>query len=203
MDIVDIIIKKRKKVELTKEELEYFVQSYVKNEITDYQAAAFIMAIAINGLTDKEIVNLTLAMANLGETVNDDFIRENVIDKHSTGGVGDKVTLILMPLIASVGVPVAKMSGRGLGVTGGTIDKLESIPGYNTRLSTHDFINQVKEIGISLNGQSENFSPADKKMYALRDVIGCTDSIPLIASSIMSKKIASRNIKNSSRCNLW
>lgn len=190
MNILQIIAKKRDKKILTKEEIEYFIKSYVQGEITDYQAAALVMAIYINGMTDEEIKNLTLAMAYSGEVLDLSCFGENVVDKHSTGGVGDKITLILMPIIASLGVPVAKMSGRGLGFTGGTIDKLESIPGYNTNIEINKFIENVKNIGISLIGQTLNLAPADKKLYALRDTISCVDNIPLIASSIMSKKIA-------------
>lgn len=191
MNIQDIIAKKADKQKINKEEIEYFIDKYTNGEITDYQAAALIMAIYINGMDTQEIVNLTLAMANSGDILDLSNIGKTVIDKHSTGGVGDKITLILSPIIASLGVPVAKMSGRGLGITGGTRDKLESIPGYKTQLSEQEFINNVKQIGISLIGQTGNLAPADRKIYALRDVINCTQSIPLIASSIMSKKIAS------------
>lgn len=190
MNILEIIAKKRDKKSLTKEEIEYFIEGYTNGSITDYQASALVMAIYINGMNDEEITNLTLAMAHSGEMLDLSVFGKNVVDKHSTGGVGDKVTLILMPIIASFGIPVAKMSGRGLGFTGGTIDKLESIPGYNTSVNIEEFINNVKEKGISLIGQTMNLAPADKKIYALRDTIACTDSIPLIASSIMSKKIA-------------
>ncbi len=189
MNIQDIIAKKRDKQELSKEEITYFINSYTKGEVTDYQAAALIMAIYINGMTDEETTELTLAMAYSGDVLDLSSLGE-VIDKHSTGGVGDKITLILMPIIASFGIPVAKMSGRGLGFTGGTIDKLESIPGYNTGITIDRFISNVKQNGISLMGQTLNLAPADKKIYALRDTIACTESIPLIASSIMSKKIA-------------
>ncbi len=191
MNIQEIIAKKRDSRELDKNEIEYFVREYTNGEITDYHAAALIMAICINGMTESEIANLTMSMANSGEKLDLSKISENVVDKHSTGGVGDKITLILMPIIASIGIPVAKMSGRGLGITGGTIDKLKSIPGYNTDVSISKFIENVQNIGISLIGQTENIVPADKKIYALRDAIACTKSIPLIASSIMSKKIAS------------
>ncbi len=190
MNIVEIITKKRDKKELTKEEIKYFIEGYTKGSITDYQAAALVMAIYLNGMTDEEITSLTLSMAHSGEMLDLSVFGKNVVDKHSTGGVGDKVTLILAPIIASFGIPVAKMSGRGLGFTGGTIDKLESIPGYCTNISTSEFIENVKKIGISLIGQTLNLAPADKKIYALRDTIACTDSLPLIASSIMSKKIA-------------
>lgn len=190
MNIIEIIAKKRDKKELEKSEIDYFIKEYTSGNVTDYQAAALVMAIYLNGMSDDEITNLTLAMAHSGEMLDLSVFGKNVVDKHSTGGVGDKVTLILAPIIASFGIPVAKMSGRGLGFTGGTIDKLESIPGYHTDISTGDFINNVKNIGISLIGQTLNLAPADKKLYALRDAISCTDSIPLIASSIMSKKIA-------------
>ena len=147
------------------------------------------MAIYINGMNDEEITNLTLAMAYSGDVLDLSSLGE-VVDKHSTGGVGDKITLVLMPIVASLGIPVAKMSGRGLGFTGGTIDKLESIPGYNTQIDIDTFMENVRKHGISLMGQTLNLAPADKKIYALRDTISCTESIPLIASSIMSKKIA-------------
>lgn len=190
MNIQEIIAKKRDGLVLNKEEINYFVSEYTKGNITDYQAAALIMAIYIRGLNKEETTNLTLEMASSGEILDLSEISNTVIDKHSTGGVGDKITLILMPIIASLGIPVAKMSGRGLGFTGGTVDKLESIPGYKTELKIDKFINNVKEIGISVIGQTGNLAPADKKMYALRDSINCVGSMPLIASSIMSKKIA-------------
>lgn len=190
MNIQEIILKKAEKKELSKEEIKYFVQEYVKENITDYQAAALVMAIYINGMTNEEIANLTIEMANSGEVLDLSTLGQTVVDKHSTGGVGDKITLILMPIIASLGIPVAKMSGRGLGFTGGTIDKLESIPGYNTGLDQEKFIANVKKIGISLIGQTGNLAPADKKIYALRDSISCVKNKALIASSIMSKKIA-------------
>ena len=190
MNILDIIAKKRDKKELTKEEIEYFVKGYTDGSITDYQASALVMAIYINGMNEREITDLTLFMAHSGDVLDLSSLGE-VVDKHSTGGVGDKITLILMPIVASLGIPVAKMSGRGLGFTGGTVDKLESIPGYNTNVAIDEFIQNVKKIGISLIGQTLNLAPADKKLYALRDTISCTESIPLIASSIMSKKIAS------------
>ena len=189
MNIKEIIAKKRDKQKLSKEEIEFFITNCTNGEIADYQAAALIMAIYLNGMDEEEITNLTLAMANSGDILDLSELG-CVVDKHSTGGVGDKVTLILTPIIASLGVPVAKMSGRGLGYTGGTIDKLESIPGYRTDISEKDFIANVKKIGISLIGQTLNLAPADKKIYALRDATSTTESIPLIASSIMSKKIA-------------
>lgn len=191
MNILDIISKKRDKKELTKEEIDFFIKGYTQGDITDYQAAALVMAIYLNGMTNKEITDLTIAMAYSGDVLDLSKLGENVVDKHSTGGIGDKVTLILMPIIAALGVPVAKMSGRGLGFTGGTVDKLESIPGYNTQISVDEFIENVEKIGISLMGQTLNLAPADKKLYALRDSISCVENIPLIASSIMSKKIAS------------
>lgn len=189
MNILEIIAKKRDKKELSKEEIEYFIKEYTLGNITDYQAAALVMAIYINGMSIEETTNLTLAMAHSGDVLDLSELGI-VVDKHSTGGVGDKITLILMPIMAALGVPVAKMSGRGLGFTGGTADKLEAIPGYRTNLSEEEFKENVKEIGISLITQTGNLAPADKKLYALRDAISCTDNIPLIASSIMSKKIA-------------
>ena len=178
MNIQDIIAQKRDGNQLTKEEIHYFITEYVKGNITDYQAAALVMAIYINGMTNEETTNLTLEMAHSGDVLDLSSVGEIVVDKHSTGGVGDKITLIIMPIIASLGIPVAKMSGRGLGFTGGTIDKLESIPGYNVETTVEEFIENVKKIGISIIGQTGNLAPADKKLYALRD------------SSIMSKKIA-------------
>ena len=191
MNILDIIAKKRDSKELSKEEIEYFIKEYTKGNIQDYQASALIMAIYINGMNDREITDLTLAMAHSGEVLDLSCFGENVVDKHSTGGVGDKVSIILLPIIASLGVPVAKMSGRGLGFTGGTVDKMESIPGYRTNVTIEEFIEDVKKVGISMIGQTMNLAPADKKIYALRDTIACVENIPLIASSIMSKKIAS------------
>lgn len=189
MNILDIISKKRDNRELTKEEIEFFVKEYTESNIPDYQVAALVMAIYINGMTIEETTNLTLAMAYSGDVLDLSSVG-NVVDKHSTGGIGDKITLILMPIVAALGVKVAKMSGRGLGFTGGTKDKLEAIPGYKTEISIEEFINNVNKIGISLIGQTLNLAPADKKLYALRDAINCTASIPLISSSIMSKKIA-------------
>ena len=189
MNILESIAKKRDKKVLSKEEIDFFVKNYTNGNITDYQAAALIMAIYINGMNYEETTSFTLAMAHSGEVLDLSELGM-VVDKHSTGGIGDKITLILMPIIASLGIPSAKMSGRGLGFTGGTVDKLESIPGYNTNIDISEFINNVKNIGISLMGQTLNLAPADKKIYALRDTISCVESIPLIASSIMSKKIA-------------
>ena len=189
MFIREIIAKKRDKKKLTKEEIEYFVKEYNNGNIVDYQMAALLMAICINGMENEEIIDLTFAIVNSGDKMDLSELGI-VVDKHSTGGVGDKITLILAPIIASLGIPVAKMSGRGLGFTGGTIDKLESIPGYRTNICEQEFITNVKKIGISLIGQTLNLTPADKKIYDLRNATGTTESIPLIASSIMSKKIA-------------
>ena len=189
MDILEIIAKKRDKQKLSKQEIEYFVENYTNGNIADYQASALAMAIYLNGMDEEETTDLTLAMAHSGDILDLSELG-TVVDKHSTGGIGDKVTLILAPIIASLGIPVAKMSGRGLGYTGGTIDKLEAIPGYNTSLTIDQFIKNVKKIGIALMGQTLNLAPADKKLYALRDTTSTTESIPLIASSIMSKKIA-------------
>ena len=191
MNILEIIEKKRDKKELTKEEIEFFIDGYTNGEVADYQAAALVMAIFINGMTDNELVNLTMSMANSGDMIDLSKIEGIIVDKHSTGGVGDKVSIILLPLVSSLGAKVAKMSGRGLGFTGGTVDKLESIPGYRTSISEEEFIKNVNEIGISMISQTANIAPADKKIYALRDTISCVESIPLNASSIMSKKIAS------------
>ena len=190
MNIQQIITKKRDRQELTREEISYFIKEYVSGKITDYQAAALVMAIYLNGMTKEETTNLTLEMAHSGELLDLSEIGKTVVDKHSTGGVGDKITIVLTPIIASLGIPVAKMSGRGLGFTGGTIDKLEAIPGFKTSLDMNQFKENVKRIGISLIGQTANLAPADKKIYALRDSIACVDNIPLISSSIMSKKIA-------------
>lgn len=189
MDIKQIITKKRDHQPLTKQEIEYFVTNYTNGTITDYQAAALTMAIYLNGMNEEETVYLTLAMANSGDILDLSELG-TVVDKHSTGGIGDKVSLILVPIISSLGIPVAKMSGRGLGYTGGTIDKLETIPGYQTNLTTKEFMENVKKVGACLIGQTLNLAPADKKLYSLRDAICTTESIPLISSSIMSKKIA-------------
>ena len=190
MRMYDIIKNKRDNKELTKEEIEFFVKGYTDGTIPDYQASALTMAIFFNGMTENETSNLTLAMANSGDTVDLSCFGDKTVDKHSTGGVGDKTTLIVAPIVASLDCIIAKMSGRGLGHTGGTVDKLESIEGFDTSLTNEEFFEQVKKIGIAVVGQTGNLTPADKKLYALRDVTATVDSIPLIASSIMSKKLA-------------
>ena len=191
MNIVEIINKKRIKETLSYDELTYAIMGYVDGNVTDYQMSALLMAIVLNGMFKEEIFNLTDIMINSGDRINLDCINGNVVDKHSTGGVGDKTTIVLAPLLASCGVKVAKMSGRGLGFTGGTIDKLESIDGFEVTMDLNSFISQVNSIGVAIVSQMGNLVPADKKIYALRDVTGTVESIPLIASSIMSKKIAS------------
>lgn len=190
MRIYDIIQKKKYGEALTKEEIEFFVKGFTDGNIHDYQASALMMAIWFNGMTDEEITDLTLAMAHSGDMIDLSGIDGFTVDKHSTGGVGDKTTLIVAPIVAACGGKVAKMSGRGLGHTGGTIDKLESISGFDTALSKEDFIKTVNSCGLCVVGQTGNLAPADKKLYALRDVTATVDSIPLIASSIMSKKLA-------------
>lgn len=190
MRMVDLIEKKRDGNELSKEEIEYIVTNYTNGKIPDYQVSALLMAIFYQDMTNDEITNLTLAIANSGDVIDLSSLEGIKVDKHSTGGVGDTTTLILAPLVASVGVTVAKMSGRGLGYTGGTLDKLEAIPGFQIELSDEAFVRIVNESKVAVIGQSGNLAPADKKLYALRDVTATVDSLPLIASSIMSKKIA-------------
>lgn len=192
MRIYDIILKKRNGFELTKEEIDFFIKGYTEGSIPDYQASALLMAILFKGMTDDETAFLTMAMAESGDTL--DLIKhfgDSSVDKHSTGGVGDKTSLIVAPIVASLGGCVAKMSGRGLGHTGGTVDKLEAIPGYQINLLMEQFIKQSEDVGVAIIGQTRNLAPADKKLYALRDVTATVDSIPLIVSSIMSKKLAS------------
>jgi pyrimidine-nucleoside phosphorylase len=190
MRAVDIIIKKRDRQELSREEIDFFIDGYTRGEIPDYQAAAWAMAILLNGMNNRETTDLTLAMARSGEILDLSGVVPIAVDKHSTGGVGDKTTLVVEPIVSACGLAVGKMSGHGLGFSGGTLDKMESIPGYRTDLSRAEFIEQLRSIGIVLTGQSADLAPADGKLYALRDVTGTVQSIPLIASSVMSKKIA-------------
>ena len=190
MRAVDIIIKKRDRQELTPEEIRFFIEGYTRGDIPDYQAAAWAMAVLLNGMTPRETTDLTLAMAHSGDVLDLSDVVDIALDKHSTGGVGDKTTLAVLPMVVAAGVPVGKMSGRGLGFSGGTLDKMESIPGYRTDLTTEEFLQQLRDVGIVLTGQSADLAPADGKLYALRDVTGTVPSIPLIASSIMSKKLA-------------
>ncbi|MGG7176101.1 pyrimidine-nucleoside phosphorylase [Clostridium paraputrificum] len=191
MRMYDVILKKRNGYELTTEEIDYFVQGFTKGEIPDYQASALLMAIFFNKMNKRETADLTMSMVNSGEKLKLDKINGIKVDKHSTGGVGDTTTILLAPMVAACGVPVAKMSGRGLGHTGGTIDKLEAFKGFSVELSEDEFIENVNKIGIALVSQTGNLAPADKKIYALRDVTTTVDNMSLIASSIMSKKIAS------------
>ncbi len=190
MRAVDIITRKRDKQELSKEEIEFFIKGVTSGSIPDYQVSAWVMAILLNGMTPQETTYLTLSMAHSGDILDLSSVAPLVVDKHSSGGVGDKTTLVVAPIVASYGLPVGKMSGRGLGFSGGTLDKMESIPGYRVDLSEAEFMQQLKEIGIVLTGQTSDLAPADGILYGLRDVTGTVPSTPLIASSIMSKKIA-------------
>ena len=190
MRAIDIIIKKRDKGELSKEEINFFIKGLTKGNIPDYQVSAWAMAVLLNDMTSEETTNLTLAMAKSGDMLDLSSIAPIIVDKHSTGGVGDKTTLVVAPVVSACGLPVGKMSGRGLGFSGGTLDKMESIPGYRVDLSESEFLSQLKKIGIVLTGQTSDLAPADGKLYALRDVTGTVPSIALIASSVMSKKIA-------------
>ena len=191
MRIVDLIEKKKHGETLSKEEINFLINSLMDGSAHDYQLSAWLMAVYFKGLTEEETAYLTEAMINSGEVIDFEELTDSIVDKHSTGGVGDKVTITLIPLLAAAGVPVAKLSGRGLGHTGGTIDKLESIPNFNTQLTIQELIEQVKKINVAIGAQTQNLTPADGKLYALRDVTATVDSMPLIASSVVSKKIAS------------
>ena len=190
MRAVDIIIKKRDGKELTRDEIRFFIEGFTRGTVTDYQASAWSMAVLLNGMTDRETTELTLAMADSGEKLDLSGVVDLALDKHSTGGVGDKTTLVVEPLVVACGLRVGKMSGRGLGFSGGTLDKMESIPGFRTDLTKEEFLRQLKEVGLVLTGQTSDLAPADGKLYALRDVTGTVPAPPLIASSVMSKKLA-------------
>ena len=191
MRMYDIIMKKRNGLALTKDEIEFMIEGYTKGDIPDYQMSALMMAVYFKGMNEEETSNLTMAMAHSGDIIDLSQINGLKADKHSTGGVGDKTSLVLSPMVAACQVPVAKMSGRGLGHTGGTIDKLESFPGFSTSMTNQEFIEHVNRVGMAIIGQTAELAPADKKLYALRDVTATVDNLSLIASSIMSKKIAS------------
>ena len=191
MRMYDLIMKKRNGHSLSKDEIQFMISHYTDGDIPDYQMSAMMMAVFFQGMNEEETLQLTMAMANSGEMLDLSGIHGIKVDKHSTGGVGDKTSLALTPMVSACGIPVAKMSGRGLGHTGGTIDKLESFPGFSTSISAEQFKNQVNEIGLAIMGQTKDLAPADKKLYALRDVTATVDNMSLIASSIMSKKLAS------------
>lgn len=195
MEIKSIIRKKRQKKELTKDEIKYFVGKLMKGEITEAQAASVMSYIYINGLTEEEILNLSVTMAESGDVIDLSDIAPNIVDKHSTGGIGDKATILLMPILASLDIPVAKISSRGYGVSGGTIDKLESIPGFKTDLTSEEFRNNIKNVGVCIMNQGLNLAPAEGKMYKLRNEVACENSLPIIASSLMSLKIATGSNK--------
>lgn len=195
MDIKSIIRKKRQKKELSKDEIKYFIGKIMKNEISEAQAAALMSYIYVNGLTEEEILNLSVTMAESGDVIDLSDIAPNIVDKHSTGGIGDKATILLMPILASLDIPVAKISSRGYGVSGGTIDKLESIPGFKTDLAAEEFRNNIKNVGVCIMNQGLNLAPAEGKMYKLRNEVACEDSLPIIASSLMSLKIATGSNK--------
>lgn len=203
MNMVQLFEKKKQGLELSQAEIQYFVEGYTTGSIPDYQASSLLMAIRLLGMSDDETFYLTKAMIESGDVIDLTSIEGFKIDKHSTGGVGDKVTLVVTPIIAALGIPVAKFSGKGLGITGGTIDKLESIQGFKTELSSQEFIDNVNQHKIAVAGQTGNLVPADKKLYALRDVTGTVDSIPLIAASIMSKKNCKWCRWYSTRCKMW
>ena len=195
MEIKSIIRKKRQKKELTKDEIKYFIGKIMKGEISEAQAAALMSYIYINGLTEEEILNLSVTMAESGDVIDLSDIAPNIVDKHSTGGIGDKATILLMPILASLDIPVAKISSRGYGVSGGTIDKLESIPGFKTDLTSEEFRNNIKYVGVCIMNQGLNLAPAEGKMYKLRNEVACENSLPIIASSLMSLKIATGSNK--------
>lgn len=195
MDIKTIIAKKRDRKELTEDEIRLFVGKYNKGEVSDAQAGSLLSYIYKDGMTESEIIAFAVAMADSGEKINLDDLGKDVVDKHSTGGVGDKVTLILMPVIAALGIPIAKISSRGMGIAGGTIDKLESIPRYNTEISIEEFKDNIRQYGVSILNQSMNLNPAESKMYKLRNEIACTDCIPIIAASLMSIKLSTGSQK--------